>query len=193
MPRTTLLIAWFILFSSSIGCALGGNVAHSDSLHADQRQTDYSKQDVSGQLSLDELKPGQKVRVFASMSAPKQDAENVNSEQTASVEMFFALDKVTGRVVSADSDQIVLRDVVIMSERPVDSGFLKYVAAPLLFGPSGGVLMKSHYTEVPGDLSLSRPMIRSIQEMSETEAAQLEADVSDVRPKYVAVDFSVGS
>ena len=188
MPRITLLIAWFILLSGSIGCALGSNVAQSDSLPAGQRQTDNEMPKDSRLMSLDELKPGQNVRLVARITPPEQSVEGTNIEQNV-LEMVFALDKMTGTVVSTDSDNIVLRDVVITTDRVVKPGWLGFITAPLVFSLSGGVIQKRDYVEVPGDVSVSRKVIRCVEEMSEADVARLQTEVSDVRPKYVVFDF----
>lgn len=195
--------AWLGPLFLCVGCVGDLSMTHSPGLLSDQFATGASlstnlavasdgttQQNKSGMLELSELKPGQMVRLVTTSTTDAGQKDETGGERSASLDFFFSLDKVSGTVVSADSTQVVLRDVVIASERAVDSPkIMDWV--PQVLRRSGGVTMECHYTEVPGELVLQRTVIRGAKEVSSDEMKRLMAEVAETRPRYVSYDFDI--
>lgn len=202
---TGILIVWTSLLPAFVGCSLSGVMSHDATLITHQpaastpealRPTTLSARKAESQapfvLQLSDLKPGQQVRLLTHRTSGAKGEENTIDEQTASLEMFFAADKVTGTIASADSDHIVLRDVVITSERCVDSTWNVMGWIPHLLHPSQGATLECHYTVVPGELLVPRKTIRAAQEMTAEETKHLMNAAAQNQTKYVQFDFDIG-
>ena len=121
------------LLSVNAGCLMssmpfGAHIPTSDQLQAEDSlefdTTAVSNSDGvrsnNGILDLNDLKPEQHVRLVTRSSDEMKDQETGSDEIPNSLVMFFALEHVNGTIVSVDASRIVLRDVVITSNRDVD-------------------------------------------------------------------------
>lgn len=205
---TGLLMVWMPALSAFAGCSLSGVMSSDTTLapvmtplaaaHSSEvtkpatlsaRETESKAPSV---LQSSDLKSGQHVCLITHRTSGTTDEENTIDEQTAALEMFLAVDKVTGMMASADSDQIVLRDVVITSKRSVDSTWnaMDWITRPL--GPSQGATFEIYYTMVPGELLVPRKTIRAAKEMTAEEAKNMVNEATKNQPKYIKFDFNVG-
>lgn len=198
VSMTTARTAWLGSLLFCVGCVGDLSLTRNSRSMSDQLATQSTPPETmsdgttqaqsDGMLELSDLKPGQVIRLVTTSTSDAQQKDASVGKQSASLDFFFSLDKVTGTVVSADDTKVVLRDVIIASERVIDSPkSLGWV--PLGFWQPDGVQMERRYTEVPGELMLLQTAIRGAKEVSPDEMQRLVADVAETRPKRVSFDF----
>jgi hypothetical protein len=144
----------------------------------------------NGILALNDLKPEQHVRLVTRSSDEMTDQETRSDEMPNSLAMYFALEHVNGTIVAVDSSRIVLRDVVITSNRDVDPPRKSLNLIPHILPKSVRVALKRRYIEVPGELVLPRNLIRGAEKMTPEQMKSLMEEVEEARPEFVKFNFN---
>lgn len=141
-------------------------------------------------LPLSEVRPGQLVRLVTYEYLPSLEPPGHVCPPATCLEMLMVLDNMMGTVVSEDSSQIVLRDVVISSKRVAEEasgGALLTGVGRMFFGQ----MMEDRLIAVPGQVVIPREEIRGVQQISAQEMERVKADLADTTPRYVHMDWSV--
>ena len=191
------------LLSGNAGCVMssmmfGAHIPASDQLQTEDSlefdTTAVSNSDGvrsnNGILDLNDLKPEQHVRLVTRSSDEMTDQETGSDEIPNSLVMFFALEHVNGTIVSVDASRIVLRDVVITSNRDVDPPRKSFNFIPHILPMSARAALKRRYIEVPGELVLPGNLIRGAEKMTPEQMKSLMEEVEQARPEFVKFNFN---
>jgi hypothetical protein len=191
------------LLCGNAGCVISSMMLGNQIPASDQIQTQDSPkfettavstsdgvQSNNGVLALNDLQPEQQVCLVTRCSDEMTGQGTTSDATPGSFAMIFSLDHVNGTIVSVDSSRIVLRDVVITSDRSDDSPGKKFNLIPRIFPTSAGVAPERRYTEVPGELVLHRNLIRGAQKMTPEQMKSLMEEVEKARPEYVKFNFN---
>ncbi len=206
MNRVRASVIFFVSMSiaaGNAGCMLSGTMLGSNIPTSNQLQTEDSLEFETtavsnsngvrsdhGILALNDLKPEQHVRLVTRSSDEMKDQETRSDEMPNSLAMYFALEHVNGTIVSVDSSRIVLRDVVITSNRDVDPPRKSFNLIPHILPKSARVALKRRYIEVPGELVLPRNLIRGAEKMTPEQMKSLMEEVEEARPEFVKFNFN---
>ena len=191
------------MLSGNAGCVMssmmfGAHIPASDQLQTEDSQefdtTAVSNSDGvrsnNGILDLNDLKPEQHVRLVTRSSDEMTDQETGSDEIPNSLVMFFALEHVNGTIVSVDASRIVLRDVVITSNRDVDPPRKSFNFIPHILPMSARAALKRRYIEVPGELVLPGNLIRGAEKMTPEQMKSLMEEVEQARPEFVKFNLN---
>ena len=206
--RITVLIAGISLVLGSIGCAAPGSLSDlalliaAEPMEAEQLSDipepplagSVTAPETSEDISLDwsEFKPGQQVCLL--MQSPAQTrSEGDDVPQTLSFLDFLVAHKKTyGTVVSVDSSQIVLCDIVITSDRVTNPRHGKPSLISKILPSSDSMKIDRRYLDVPGQLMIPRHEIRLAQVATKAEISSLQKDAENQeRVEYTEFDWNV--
>ena len=206
MNRVRASVIFFVslsLLSGNVGCVMSSMMFGAHIPASDQLQTQDSLEcettavsdsngvrSDNGILALNDLKPEQHVRLVTRSSDEMTDQETRSDEMPNSLAMYFALEHVNGTIVSVDASRIVLRDVVITSNRDVDPPRKSLNLIPHILPKSARVALKRRYIEVPGELVLPRNLIRGAEKMTPEQMKSLMEEVEQARPEFVKFNFN---
>lgn len=206
--RIAVLMAGLSLLLGSSGCASPRSLSNlalliaADPMEAEQL-SDTPEQpmtvtvidpETSEDISLDwsEFKPGQQVCLL--MQPPAQTrSESHDVPQTVSFFEFLGAHKKTyGTVVSVDSSQIVLRDIIITSDRDTNPRRSRPRVISKILPRSEHREIDRRYLDVPGQLIIPRHEIRLAQAVTKRELSALQRGVEDQeRMEYTLFDMNI--